>query len=338
MTSSQLPAKYWFFGVKRACEVLNMMPIKRFDQITTPFEVVYKKKVDYRTLFPMFSTAYIKQERESGPGSKWKGRSLKCICVGTCPTSDSLLFYHPPSKQTLSCADRYRFNSFSPSGPQFSEKYESNFIFNTKSAMDNIHQPLTHESNCTKYYRVPDTDEYIEVTILSVPVNDDTDPYVIQHKHSGDIMEALASELTDCNPNEHPTDIPNSLHPLRHMPWIHNDAKVTLYLPHIMTKPKHGFLSLNDSSWTFMPGRKKTQSPIDLPNFVELAESMVHNKKLFQGWKSQAVTLTARRVRITSNILAHRIINRKVSAANLNLLEAPTLLKHDKLHPDDKTT
>jgi dUTP pyrophosphatase len=122
MASSQLPAKYWFFGVKRACEVLNLMPIKRHDKITTPFEVVYKKKANYRSLFPMFSTAYIKQVQEDGPGHKWKSRSLKCICVGTCPDSDALLFYHPPSKQTLSCADGYRFDSFSPSGPQFGEK------------------------------------------------------------------------------------------------------------------------------------------------------------------------------------------------------------------------
>ena len=28
MTSARLPAKYWYFGVKRACEVLNMLPIK----------------------------------------------------------------------------------------------------------------------------------------------------------------------------------------------------------------------------------------------------------------------------------------------------------------------
>jgi hypothetical protein len=112
MTSVYLPAKYWFFGVKRACEVLNMMPIKRQDTITTPFELVYKKKVDYRSLFPLFTTAYIKQIQEEGPGSKWKTRSLKCICVGTCPDSNALLFYHPPSKQTLSCANGYWFDSF----------------------------------------------------------------------------------------------------------------------------------------------------------------------------------------------------------------------------------
>ena len=338
LTSARLPAKYWYFGVKRACEVLNMMPIKRHDTITTPHEVVHNSKVNYRALFPMFTTAYIKQVRDEGTGSKWKSRALKCICVGTCPSSDALLFYHPPSKQTLSCADGYRFDSFSPSGPQFNEPYESNFIFNTKSSLENIHSPLTHEANATKYYQVPDTDEYIAVTILSIPVNDETDHYVIQHKDSGDIHEVLASELRDDNPNATPTDVPNPHLPVPHMPWIRDKAKVTLYLPHIMTKPKQGYLDFNDSNWRFLPGRKGTQRPIDLRYLEEKGESLVHNKKLFQGWKSQAITLTARRVRVTSNFIAHHVINRKVSAANLNLLEAPSLLKHDQLHPDDKAT
>ena len=258
MTSAQLPAKYWYFGVKRACEVLNMMPIKRHDDITTPHELVHNSKVNYRSLFPMFSTAYIKQVRDTGPGSKWKNRALKCICIGTCPSSDALLFYHPPSKQTLSCAKGYRFDTFSPAGPQFGETYESNFIFNTKSTLDNIHQPLTHENNSTKFYNIPDTNEFIPVTILSIPVEDETDHYIVQHKTSGDIHEALATDLRDDNPNEIPTDIPNPNTPFPHLPWLHDKAKATLYLPNIMPKPKQGFLDFNDGQWQFLPGRKRT--------------------------------------------------------------------------------
>ena len=65
---------------------------------------------------------------------------------------------------------------------------------------------------------------------------------------------------------------------------------------------------------------------------------MQQNKKVFQGWKPSRVTMTARRMRATSNILANLLISRKVSAANLSLLEAPTLLKHHKLPPKDKET
>jgi transposase InsO family protein len=47
LTSNLLPSKYWYFAVKRACEVLNIMPITHNDKVTTPFELVYRKKVDY---------------------------------------------------------------------------------------------------------------------------------------------------------------------------------------------------------------------------------------------------------------------------------------------------
>ena len=56
---SMLPTKYWFFAVKRAVEVANIMPTKHNNTLTTPFELVYKQKPDYRTLLPMFSVAYI---------------------------------------------------------------------------------------------------------------------------------------------------------------------------------------------------------------------------------------------------------------------------------------
>jgi hypothetical protein len=98
-----LPSSYWYFAVKRAVEVSNVMPLQFKDstKVTTPYERVFCKKVDYRMLFPMFSLAYIKQHREQGQDkNSWVSKSLKCIVVGKCNKSNSLIFYHPPSKQT----------------------------------------------------------------------------------------------------------------------------------------------------------------------------------------------------------------------------------------------
>ena len=81
--------------------------------------------------FVMFSIAYMKYAREEKTvGGKWKSQSLKVIAVGSCPVSNSLLFYHPPTRQLLSCGDGHRLDTSSPSGPQFKEIYENNFIFN----------------------------------------------------------------------------------------------------------------------------------------------------------------------------------------------------------------
>ena len=126
LKSALLPSKYWFFAIKRACEITNILPVKCNNKITTPHELVYKKKVDYRVLFPMFSAAYIKYMKEDNDehqidpiNKKWASDSLKCIVVGSCPNSDGLLFYHPPSKKTFSCADGYKFDTFGPAGAHF---------------------------------------------------------------------------------------------------------------------------------------------------------------------------------------------------------------------------
>ena len=106
-----------------------MLPIRKNNKITTPHELVHGEKVDLRNLLPMFSVAYIKQERNKAEvGGKWKTQTLKCITVGKCPRSDSILFYHPPSKQLLSCANGYKYDTFSPAGPQFNEQYDGKFI------------------------------------------------------------------------------------------------------------------------------------------------------------------------------------------------------------------
>ena len=73
LRSSLLPTKYWFLAIKGAAEITNILPTKNKEKITTPFESVYNEKVDYRTLFPMFSVAYIRQMREQGTNkSKWQ--------------------------------------------------------------------------------------------------------------------------------------------------------------------------------------------------------------------------------------------------------------------------
>ena len=105
-----------------------------------------------------------------------------------------------------------------------------------------------------------------------------------------------------------------------------------------MSKPKQGYLQQKDNEWTFIVGRGKKGGTIDSPKFDLLLTSMILNKKLFRGWKNTSNVVAARQARSTSNLIAHLIVSRKVSAANLHQLEAPTLLSHYKLHPDDKKT
>jgi deoxyuridine 5'-triphosphate nucleotidohydrolase len=337
LKSQLLPSHFWFFAVKRAVEISNILPVETKEGlIYTPYERAYGKKVDYRNLFPMFSKTYIKVTTEQGGShkNKFKTQSLKTICVGKCPKSNSLLFYHPDSKQLISDADGHRFDNFSPSGPQFGLKYDGSFIMTRKSD-EPIHQSPAHEENDTAYIKIKD--KFKAVTILSVPINDDDHTYTVQEKESGTIREILSKDLTDHDPSTPPSDANATFN---HMyPWIHHKCHATLFLSDLWSRPKQGIIHNKDSKWYFTPGREDSKNkPIELPNFEQTAESMIHNRKLFEGWKTAASIINARLGRSMSNIAANLIRSRHVSAVNLIQKSAPSsLLQHAKLHPDDKT-
>ena len=345
LRSQLLPSKFWWFGIKRAVELQNVLPIKLNGIITTPYEATYGRKVDYRCLFPMFSLAYIRtttQRIAEATGRKWKGKTLKCIVVGKCPKSDGLLFYHPPSKQTLTCGQGYKFDMSHPSGPEFDLVYDNKFIFNTKSSTDYIHRPPTHEQNKTVYVLDPtvnakDNNTYVEATVLNVPINDSEEHYRLQIKNTGDIVDIQMTEIKEQNPNEEIDHRQDTQRPFPTIPWIKNDAKATLYLPNMMSEPKQGYLKFDEPTeqWHFHPGRKKTSTTptIHLRDFDTLAQSMVQNKKIFQGWKTKRYCLSARVMRAKANIIA-----RHVSAQNLSSPIEPSLCKHHELPPGDRIT
>ena len=213
--------------------------------------------------------------------NKFESQSLKTICVGKCPKSDSLLFYHPPSKTLISDADGHCFNNFSLSGPQFGLKYDGSYSITCKSAQP-IHQQPQHELNETKFVKIGN--QYKEANILHVPLDPEDNIYTVQMRVSGEIQEVQADKLFDTN-SLLPTSDSNQ--PVNHLyPWLKHDSQVTLFLSnHWSSCPKQGYLSKDENEWFIIPGRNKKSKPLHLPNFEEVAELMVHNRKLFQGWK-----------------------------------------------------
>ena len=142
----------------------------------------------------------------------------------------------------------------------------------------------------------------------------------VRKKVTCNVYELLASDIFDNDPTTPPSDHSNPHNPLPHLPWINSNSKVTLFLPNKMKVPKQGYFNHNKNSWEFLLEHNHSNPPITLPNFLEVAESLVHNRKLFQGWKSKAVVLTACQSCVTSNTIAHNIYNRHVLANKLHLL------------------
>ena len=263
-----LPSKFWWFAVKCATELQNILPINRKGTITMPHTINTGEKLDYWCLFLMFSTAYIQKPRVAacGEAPKWKPKILKCIVVRTCPKSDGLLFYHPPSKELLSCWDCYKFVTFHPSSPEFNLQYDNNFIINSRREVEYIHRPPSQKQNTTIFIPSKTNPNNFEPAhVLEVPINENTDTDIVQVQESGDIIKLKKDQIRDMNPDapikEHDNE---SKFPLS--PWIRDGAKVTLFLPHTMQEPKQGYIYQNeDKTWYFKPGRLKTSKTRPIP-------------------------------------------------------------------------
>ena len=247
-----LPSIFWFFAVKRAVEVSNMLPVEtKQGEIYTPYERTYKRKVDFCNLFPMFSKAYVKIHREKGGkhNNKFNSQTVQMICVGKCPKSDSFIFYHPETKVLVSDADGHRFDNYSPSGPQFNLKYDRGFTI-TRKLDQEMHQKPMHENNDTTYIKI--AKKYIPATVLQVPLDEENEPYIVQMKETGEIREVMSDKMNDHDPTRAPTDnpsVPNHLYS-----WARHQAKVTLFLSSHWTTPKQGYLNKSEDEWYFKPG------------------------------------------------------------------------------------
>jgi hypothetical protein len=96
LASAKLPAKFWFYAVKRAAEVCNYFPYKLKDGTwSTPLELAHKSKPDLRVLFKMFCLAAIQREKNwNSQIGNFEAQSTHMIAVGRCPHSNGLQIYN----------------------------------------------------------------------------------------------------------------------------------------------------------------------------------------------------------------------------------------------------
>ena len=112
------------------------------------------------------------------------------------------MFYHPKTKRVITAADGYKFDVRLPSGPQFNEKFDGDFYI-SQCSENPIHQAPAHKTNDVCY--VKQGDNYEKGTILTIPFDDEQDPYHVQLDNST-ILEVMSSRIHKSNPSVTPSD------------------------------------------------------------------------------------------------------------------------------------
>ena len=320
LSASALPPKFWYHAIKRAAEIANYFPIKHGSTITTPFELAHGVKPDFRTLFPMFSLAYVRQTTDPTSNStshreKFTNQSIKCIAIGRDPLSDGLLFYNPRSNRTISSSD-YRLDPTKPSGIAFKYDPPDSFHFHLHDKNVDINRPPEFDLGQIILLNLPDNNINEEKgVVIGIPLVDDQ-PYAIQSLQDQAIYHALPNEMSPLPPSSTTTDIEDA------PSWIKNNCKCTLYIPNKMPKPIQGKLIYTDSNeWQFSPGRKtpSNKPPIPLPDFEQgYARRLTTSKQLMSGWQRRAYIMQQQHLHRSTNIHALH-----VSATKLLNHQAP---------------
>ena len=116
--ANNLPSKFWYYAIKRAAEISNYFPIIHNKIVTTPFELAHGQKPDFRTLFPMFSLAFVRKPiQQGGQQTKFRSQTIKAIAVGRADNSDALIFFNPESNDIITSSD-YRLDITKTTGTE----------------------------------------------------------------------------------------------------------------------------------------------------------------------------------------------------------------------------
>jgi hypothetical protein len=321
----QMPRHSWYWAIRQAVFVMNYLPCTVSHILTSPHELVYGVKPDYRLLFRLFSTGYFKH---SSDGSRRRdgiteATSMAGIAVGHCRKSEGLLFYCPHNSQFYSSVD-YKLDEGRSTPNTFNLQYDGGIFVGLYD-----HSPLSQgvepypEGTCISL-SIPSLGSsdiiamrgsVISVPLLStetqLPLTDqESSPYVIRlvdgfiHRDTYDTMEDI---VVSPNLSSNTISFPS---------WMSNNQKVMFlqdgtYLKGVME------YDLDTSTWRFSP-RKRNGDELwgtTIPNLAHDFQLYIDDGTLIPGWHNKTYFLQS-----NSTPLAHA---QHVSASGLSSSCAP---------------
>jgi hypothetical protein len=193
LASAELPAKFWFYAVKRAAEVCNYFPMKlECGAWITPLELAHKVKPDLWVLFKLFSVAAVRHECcRDLQLRKFESQSTPMIAVGRCPNSNAIQFYNPANGTLVSSID-YKFQLNVTSGAHFGFKYQPGvFIYRLDESTSVIAPKFEMDTSVYVHTHSPPS----TARIIGIPTYDTPSIYTVAFK-DGSISEYTADLLS----------------------------------------------------------------------------------------------------------------------------------------------
>jgi hypothetical protein len=286
LVEAKMPKRYWFWALREAVIRMNLLPVRpaepgkaepdiqEFQEfpasdarrstaptpkarqastvpLTTPFELFYGIKPDYRTLFQWGCIGFYRRIRDSsGDRGQFDMHSSVGIALGRSNHTNGMIFWDPVTQRMNVSAD-YKLDSTAAIGTHF-----PNVIYDGQISP----MVLRGGKHSTKEPFPPGTevqvridDEYYQGTIFSVPVGDALPNYQVTIPDTSDFTEVPLEDLSALD------------EPVFHMVPADSDETLTDSAPDVPTwitegtqvtinhdgRHRRGALSSTDAGWIF---------------------------------------------------------------------------------------
>jgi hypothetical protein len=112
LTEKQMPCTFWYFAIKHAARMMNMIQGKYQGKVASPFMLVHGVHLDPRTWLSIFLLCYLHHKKDSNAlHSKSQAHTLDGIVIRQSSTSNAILVYNPQNQRYYK-PDSYRLDAY----------------------------------------------------------------------------------------------------------------------------------------------------------------------------------------------------------------------------------
>ena len=275
-----MPKSFWFWAIKHASRIQNIFPIKFNENYTTPHELVYKKRPDYRQLFWLFSTTYFSHKKDNTKArTNLQSHTLTGIAVGWSDVANGLLVYNPITKE-LYTTSIYKMDEHHATKSYFNLPYDGRMFTGLYSidSKQNVPEPYPIGTAVSIASNTGPSKGYIFAIPSNTSPNIDEDPLYTIKLLDGNTTSVPASAM------EHFIDKTSTSIQITLPSWLRHDAKVRYTVGKITHQGRLHLGSKN--TWKFVVHNKLgsiiRQEPLD--NLPFTFESLIKEQRLQPGW------------------------------------------------------
>ena len=301
LAEAKLPRAYWFWALRESFHRMNLLPVQvESSRWSTPLELFYSCRPNYRVLFPFGSIGYFHRPTDGRRSRQtFEARSFVGIAMGRSDFCNGLIFYNPDlrafsvsSDYSLDC-DRSVQDAFP------SQVYDGGLqlsLWARDHESKSIYPPGT-----PIFWRPPGTTDRCQGVVLQVPTSR-TPTYKIRPTNpaSDDLVEVSSDAVWGVNdlkqgqppspsaPDDNPptTEVPTEANDPLRPSWLRDHEAVTVQVD------GHGYvqgeLQIDEyGEWEFVSRDKLVNNQrlvLPLPDLAHAYREQLQLGTLIPGW------------------------------------------------------